>query len=98
MTEDEERAYEEGRRRSLLNILQWAMSELGAPRAGDSGSGLIEAARLLAERYEAIARLRTVCEDFGDNDWPDDLHLADIIEKHLEPHLNEALEEPPFSE
>jgi hypothetical protein len=23
----------------------------------------------------------------GDNDWPDDLHLADVIDKHLARHL-----------
>lgn len=27
--------------------------------------------------------LRQVCDEFGDNDWPDNLHLADVIEKHL---------------
>jgi hypothetical protein len=40
-----------------------------------------------AERKEAIAKLREVCEEFGDNDWEDSLHLADIIEKHLYLHL-----------
>ena len=27
--------------------------------------------------------LRQVCAKYGDNDWPDNLHLADVIEKHL---------------
>ena len=40
-------------------------------------------AALVAERADAIAMLRMVCEDHGDNDWPDDLHLGDIIDKHL---------------
>ena len=44
-------------------------------------------ASLLIERQAAIAALREVCAVFGDNDWPDDLYLADIIEKHLAPHL-----------
>jgi hypothetical protein len=39
------------------------------------------------EREESVAMLRTVCTNFGDNDWPDDLHLADVIEKHLWRHL-----------
>ena len=39
------------------------------------------------ERRETIAMLRQVCEEFGDNEWPDNLHLADIIEKHLWRHL-----------
>lgn len=37
----------------------------------------------ISEREAAIAMLRQVCERYGDNDWPDDLHLGDIIEKHL---------------
>ncbi len=40
------------------------------------------------ERAEALAALRTVCRDHGDNEWPDNLHLADIIEKHLGRHLD----------
>jgi hypothetical protein len=27
--------------------------------------------------------LRIECGDLGDNDWDDDLHLGDVIEKHL---------------
>jgi hypothetical protein len=41
------------------------------------------ATSLLIEREEAITALRDICEEFGDNNWPDTLHLADIIEKHL---------------
>lgn len=40
-------------------------------------------AALVLEREESVAALRDVCGEFGDNDWPDDLHLADVIEKHL---------------
>ena len=46
--------------------------------------------RLLIERHEAIASLRELCADFGDNDWPDELTLGDIIEKHLARHLYAA--------
>ena len=44
-------------------------------------------ARLTLERDEAVAMLRVVCERYGDNDWPDELHLADVIDKHLGRHL-----------
>lgn len=44
----------------------------------------VDTARLISERQAAIQALRELCEDHGDNDWPDDLHLADIINKHLE--------------
>jgi hypothetical protein len=39
------------------------------------------------ERSDVIKTLRSVCKSFGDNDWLDDLHLADVIEKHLARHL-----------
>ncbi len=35
------------------------------------------------EREATVAMLRAVCAEYGDNDWPDNLHLADVIEKHL---------------
>jgi hypothetical protein len=41
------------------------------------------------ERKQAIAVLRELCGKFGDNDWPDDLYLSDIIEKHLGDYLEE---------
>lgn len=41
----------------------------------------------ISEREAAIAQLRMVCEDHGDNDWDESLHLEDIIEKHLYKHL-----------
>ncbi|SHH33704.1 hypothetical protein [Desulfofustis glycolicus] len=43
--------------------------------------------QLVAEREEAISVLRDICRDCGDNSWSDDLHLADIIDKHLGRHL-----------
>lgn len=42
-----------------------------------------QAAAYLEERIAVIAYLRGICAEYGDNDWPDDLHLSDIIEKHL---------------
>lgn len=47
-------------------------------------------AALIAERMEAVAVLRRACEAHGDNDWPDDLCLGDVIEKHLLRHLEET--------
>ena len=44
-----------------------------------------------SERASVIALLRRVCEVHGDNDWPDDLHLGDVIEKHLARHLGVEL-------
>lgn len=40
------------------------------------------------ERAEAIKALRSLCSDLDDeNTWPDDLHLVDIIEKHIRPRI-----------
>ena len=41
----------------------------------------------ILEREAAIAALRAVCGEFGDNDWEPSSHLRDIIEKHLHRHL-----------
>jgi hypothetical protein len=32
---------------------------------------------------DVLRALRLACAEVGDNDWPDDLHPADVIEKHL---------------
>ena len=41
----------------------------------------------MIERTALVRILREVCERFGDNDWPDNLHLGDVIERHLVPYL-----------
>lgn len=47
----------------------------------------------ITEREDAVAKLREVCEWHGDNDWEDNLHLADVIEKHLYNHLEADCDE-----
>jgi len=42
---------------------------------------------LIKEREEAILALRHICNYIGDNDWPDDLYLRDIIDKYIAPHF-----------
>jgi len=41
----------------------------------------------ISERESALNALRSVCGEFGDNDWDENLNLADIIDNHLEKHL-----------
>ncbi len=82
-----ERHWIEGNRAAWRSILQRAASELvGDGVAKESPE--IRVAVLLAERDAARAVLRRLCENYGDNDWPDDLHLVDVIEKHLERHFD----------
>ncbi len=75
-----EQSYIEGSRRAWLRMLQEAISQLGTE--GD-------AHRWIAERHEVVATLRRLCDVYGDNDWPDNLALQDVIEKHLWRHLDE---------
>lgn len=77
-TED---AWQRGHRAALLSMLYKAMGDLGYDLGREDPT--ILAARLAAERTEAIRVLREACEEWGDNDWSDQLHLGDVIEKHL---------------
>lgn len=55
--------------------------------AGGFHPSACERCVLRGERDATVKMLRDVCADFGDNDWADELHLADVIEKHLARHL-----------
>lgn len=76
-----EQDYERGRRAALIGVLGECLCQLGYEDP--------EAQKIawIKEREATVAALRSVCEDHGDNDWDDDLHLADVIEKHLSRHL-----------
>jgi hypothetical protein len=73
--------YERGSRAAWLSMLSHCLRHLGydSPEAQKAG--------WILEREAAVAALRTACAEHGDNDWPVDLHLADVIEKHLMRHL-----------
>jgi hypothetical protein len=77
-----ERSYLEGRRRAYIDMLMRALEALGY-MAHKAKVGL-----LVAEMEEGKQRLRGLCERHGDNDWRNDEHLADIIEKHLGDYLD----------
>ncbi len=81
MSDETEAAYVRGHRQALVGIFRYCCRELGYDNA--------EALKVnwVVEREEAVAALRALCEKYGDNNWPNDLHLGDIIEKHLGRHL-----------
>lgn len=54
-------------------------------RLGESPAACL--ARMAWERGALISTLRMVCEEFGDNDWPDDMCPSEIIFGHLYKHL-----------
>lgn len=80
MNTKEEAAYERGSRAAWTSLLSKCIHELGYDED-------LKMAVLVSEREAAIAALRSACEEWGDNDWNDRLHLADIIEKHLCRHF-----------
>ena len=75
MSDATERAYVDGCRSVWVRLIAQARTALGY--SGRTASSFI------VEREQAISALRDICEEHGDNDWPDDLSLADIITKHL---------------
>jgi protein-disulfide isomerase-like protein with CxxC motif len=80
----DEQSYLEGRRRAYLAILQECLQSLGIDDV-DAGR-----ASWVIERQETVAKLRELCDEYGDLDWDDDLNLADVLAKHLAPYLGET--------
>lgn len=78
-----DQAYREGRRAVAANLLQMAVRELGLR------SSYGRAAATASELERVRAALREVCEEHGDNEWSDDLDLEDVIQKHLQPYLEQ---------
>ena len=81
--------WETGHRTAWARMLSLCCIELG-PDNLEAGK-----ARGLVEREEMRSALRTACEDFGDNDWDDNLSLVDVIDKHLLRHLHRAASKDP---
>lgn len=69
-----------GNRAAWHRIMSLAAGELSGPEK--------KLAAALAELEATRVALRAVCEEQGDNEWDDDLHLADVVEKHLGRYLD----------
>lgn len=80
----DEQSYEIGRNRAYITVMMDCARALGF-----DGIEALNVARVawIKERQTAVTALRDLCEKFGDNDWPDNLDLGDVIEKHLARHL-----------
>lgn len=77
--EEADANYVRGQRAVWTRLLQTCLVELGySGRTMES---------LAIEREETVAALRSVCEEWGDNSWDDELHLADVVEKYLHNNL-----------
>lgn len=75
-----ERAYLAGMQAAWRGIVQQGLRYLD-PKETAAGWETLE-------RAATVAALRELCGTHGDNDWPDDLYLADVIDKHLARYLS----------
>lgn len=73
----DEQSYSQGRRSAWLHLLNECLRELGY------SDPAAQQAAWVSERAACIQALRRICAESGDNNWTDDLHLVDILEKHL---------------
>lgn len=80
-----EQGWSEGYKAAARSMMRHAMTHLDAP-------GKTEAQWKL-ERAAIVAMLRQVCAEHGDNDWPDNLYLPDVIAKHLWRNLPDPVED-----
>ena len=71
--------YLNGRRSAWESMLRTCVNNLDRDTSHEA---------LVLERSTTIALLRDICKEYGDNDWSDNLHLSDIIAKHLLPYMN----------
>jgi truncated hemoglobin YjbI len=78
----DETEYTRGQRAAWLTILAEAVRQLGIKDTAAAHAAWMQ------ERSDAVAALRRLCGEHGDNDWPDEMHLGDVIEKHLGRHLS----------
>jgi hypothetical protein len=77
--DETERAYVTGHRRALIDMFGHFARSLH----GGEVNLHRRLAALEAERLEAVTALRALCDVLGDNEWSDDLHLADVVNKHV---------------
>lgn len=76
-----------GRETAYLDIINLCFERVSIEY--DNQDPALRMIELEKDRAAAIAALRDLCAEVGDNDWPDNLRLEDIINKHLRPYLAE---------
>lgn len=83
MTSKEEQAYITGQRMCWRKLLGECIRELGDD-APDGARSLL----VLTELKQVLATIREDVE----GDWPDDLHPADVLSKHIAPLLRQLMD------
>lgn len=79
----EDQAYENGYRAAAKAVIRSMLRRL---RPDEEDRKLC---RMALELDDTRQQLRRVCAVAGDNDWEDNLYLADVVEKHLGRYLCE---------
>ncbi len=83
----DERSYQQGSQGVWQQLLSLALQNL-------SGTGEhLSRTEMMQERTMVVQTLRSICEEYGDNDWDDDLHLTDVLNKHLLPCIQQMDED-----
>lgn len=82
----DERSWIAGQRSVYEKLFTEAVTHLGLAVSADGKQ--LEGAYAV-ERNATVRVLRRLCEEFGDNEWDDELHFEDVIEKHLAPYLHD---------
>lgn len=80
---------EEGQGRQWIAGNRAAWRRILGMAAGELDGDERKLAAALAELEDVRRILRRLCKDFGDNNWDDDLHLGDALDKHLGNYLRE---------
>lgn len=84
---EQEKQYERGYRAAWCVVLKQAIRELLPLDTSAMTGAELKLGQVTGHLEDTRAMLRRVCAEFGDNDWGDELHLADVVEKHLARHL-----------
>lgn len=75
----------DGNRAAYKQMMDVCILHLGAKE--------LKSAQLASELEDVRRQLRMLSEDLGCNDWPDDLHLGDVIEKYVARAVADLLDE-----
>jgi hypothetical protein len=89
-----EQKWVDGNRAAWRRLLTLSLGQLKLGEEGEAKNPVDdERVACIAIQLEDVrAQLRDACEDFGDNDWDEDLALADVVSRHLTPYLHDAAE------
>ena len=78
MNEAQTKLYIEGETNALKEIIVNCQHKLRG-----LGVELKTSEQFSPERVDIIKTLRSLCDEHGNNDWDENLHISDILNKHL---------------